>query len=60
MAVPVNQEFVIKATLYDYDSLSHDDEIANGSAPFSVDILKSAQSPISGTYGQINVRVSWF
>ena len=60
MAVPTNQEFVIKATLYDYDSLSHDDEIANGSTQFNVDILKSAQASIRGTYGEINVRVSWF
>lgn len=60
MAVPLNQEFVIKASLYDHDSVSHDDEIANGSAQFNVDILKSAQSSIRGTYGEISVRVSWF
>ena len=60
MAVPLNQAFVVKASLYDYDSLSNDDEIANGSAQFSVDILKSAQSSIRGEYGEISVRVSWF
>lgn len=60
MAVPLNQEFVIEASLYDYDPVSPKDEIANGSAQFNVDILKSAQSSIRGKYGEISVRVSWF
>ena len=60
IAVPLNRPLTIKASLFDYDRVSPNDEIANGSAELSVDILQSTQASIRGEYGEISVRVSWF
>ncbi|KAI0834614.1 ribosome-inactivating protein [Hypoxylon sp. FL0890] len=60
VAVPMDKELQIDATLYDWDSLSADDEIANGSAKFTIDLMKSASASIRGQHGDIIVRVSWF
>ncbi|KAI1138676.1 ribosome-inactivating protein [Hypoxylon sp. FL0543] len=60
VAVPMDKELTIQATLWDWDSLSADDEIANGSATFAIDLNKSASASIRGQSGEITVRVSWY
>ena len=53
-------EMEITAYLMDYDSVSPDDEIANGSVVFLVkDSGVSEKKPISGKYGSIEVNVVW-
>ncbi|KAK3935703.1 protein synthesis inhibitor I [Diplogelasinospora grovesii] len=49
-----------RAYLWDYDTLSSDDEIAKGTAEFKPEILKSVSRFIAGKYGKVEVRVSWF
>ncbi|XDG04436.1 hypothetical protein ABKA04_004051 [Annulohypoxylon sp. FPYF3050] len=60
VAVPIGDKLTVKAELWDYDSLSSDDEIANGSATFSPNIDVSTSDKINGKYGQVEVRVSWY
>ncbi|OTA86523.1 hypothetical protein M434DRAFT_15816 [Hypoxylon sp. CO27-5] len=60
VAVPMDKGFRIYATLYDWDSLSADDEIANGTAEFAIDLWKSTSATIRGKSGEITVRVSWY
>ncbi|KAI1379469.1 ribosome-inactivating protein [Hypoxylon crocopeplum] len=60
VAVPLNHQLEIDASIYDHDSLSHDDEIARGAVKFNVDIMNSSSKSIRGQYGEISVRVSWF
>ncbi|KAI1824946.1 ribosome-inactivating protein [Xylaria intraflava] len=59
IAVPVHGELKVTALLYDQDSLSPDDEIANGTAFFTPKILQSEKQTITGAYGSIEVRVTW-
>ena len=59
MAVSLNNVLKITATLYEYNKLTKDNEIANGSVQFNVDIMKSAEASIRGQSGQISVRVQW-
>ena len=61
VAVPLDEQLTIDASVYDHDSdLSPDDEIAKGAVEFNVDILSSFSQSIHGKYGEISVRVSWF
>ena len=59
VAVPMDATLKIRAHLWDYDSLSSNDEIANGTAEFRPEILRSAYQRIKGRYGEVEVRVSW-
>ncbi|OTA84419.1 hypothetical protein M434DRAFT_172717 [Hypoxylon sp. CO27-5] len=59
IAVPMTRSLRIKALLYDYDTISPDDEIANGVAVFDPLILQSENKYITGKYGKIEVRVTW-
>ncbi|KAI1415787.1 ribosome-inactivating protein [Hypoxylon sp. FL1857] len=59
IAVPMSRSLRIKALLYDHDTISPDDEIANGVAVFDPLILQSESKYITGKYGKIEVRVEW-
>ncbi|KAI0841844.1 ribosome-inactivating protein [Hypoxylon sp. FL0890] len=59
VAVPMTRSLKIKALLYDHDTISPDDEIANGIAVFDPLILQSENKYITGKYGKIEVRVKW-
>ncbi|KAI1143198.1 ribosome-inactivating protein [Hypoxylon sp. FL0543] len=59
IAVPMNRSLTIKAVLYDHDTISPDDEIANGVAVFDPLILQSENKYITGKHGKIEVRVTW-
>ncbi|RYP43057.1 hypothetical protein DL770_011851 [Monosporascus sp. CRB-9-2] len=59
VAVPINKTLAIEAALYDWDSLSADDEIAGGTIEFNVELFKSFSGTIRGKSGEISVRVSW-
>lgn len=59
IAVPVKSSLNITALLYDHDTISADDEIANGTASFTPRILQSEKKYIIGEYGKIEVRVTW-
>ncbi|KMS95649.1 hypothetical protein BVRB_006240 [Beta vulgaris subsp. vulgaris] len=53
-------ELEITAHLMDYDTISPDDEIANGKAVFLVKSAgQSDKKPIAGQYGSIEVNVVW-
>ncbi|KAI1415350.1 ribosome-inactivating protein [Hypoxylon sp. FL1857] len=60
VSAPIDKEFTVTATLYDWDSLSADDEIANGSADSTISVYQSASATIRGRSGEITVRVSWY
>uniref|UniRef100_A0A803LJ64 DUF6598 domain-containing protein n=1 Tax=Chenopodium quinoa TaxID=63459 RepID=A0A803LJ64_CHEQI len=54
------KEMEIEANLMDYDSLSADDEIANGKVVFLVkEAGVSETKPITGKHGSIEVKVLW-
>ncbi|KMT04128.1 hypothetical protein BVRB_8g185780 [Beta vulgaris subsp. vulgaris] len=54
-------KFYVHAKLYDYDYLSPDDEIANGTATFVVRSGGSSGAEyITGQDGKIQVRVQWY
>uniref|UniRef100_A0A803LJ77 Uncharacterized protein n=1 Tax=Chenopodium quinoa TaxID=63459 RepID=A0A803LJ77_CHEQI len=54
------KEMEIEAYLMDYDSVSPDDEIANGKAIFLVKASgESDKKTITGKYGSIEVNVLW-
>ncbi|KAI0387030.1 ribosome-inactivating protein [Hypomontagnella monticulosa] len=59
VAVPMGGSLKISAELWDWDSLSDDDEVAKGEVKFDVDLLKSASKTIKGDSGEISVRVTW-
>ncbi|KAI1195291.1 ribosome-inactivating protein [Nemania serpens] len=60
IAVPTTGVLTIEAVLFDYDSLSPDDEIANGKAVFEPNIGYSSEpQTIEGEYGKIQVKVTW-
>ncbi|XP_038970678.1 60 kDa jasmonate-induced protein-like [Phoenix dactylifera] len=59
VAVPLNSSLTVRALLYDHDTVSHDDEIANGTAKFPVQLSGTSQEYISGKNGKIRVRVTW-
>lgn len=59
LAVPMDASLKISAYLWDHDTISSDDEIANGTAEFKPEILKSASKFIDGQYGRVEVRVTW-
>lgn len=59
IAVPVEGSLNVKVLLYDHDTISADDEIANGTASFTPKILQSEKKYITGKYGKIEVRVMW-
>ncbi|CAH0002474.1 unnamed protein product [Clonostachys byssicola] len=59
VAVPTDGSLVITANLWDYDSLSPDDEIAAGEANFDPLYRKSENKQINGAYGKVDVQVTW-
>lgn len=59
VAVPMGGELKVSAELWDWDSLSADDEVAKGSVNFTVDLMKSTSATIKGDSGEISVRVTW-
>lgn len=59
VAVPLKSELIIRADLFDYDTLSSDDEIAKGSLNFPAKLAGEVEGFISGEYGQIKVKVTW-
>ncbi|XP_057529927.1 uncharacterized protein LOC130808469 [Amaranthus tricolor] len=59
VAVPINSNFHVRAKLYDYDSASWDDEIANGTARFKPKRYGTDVQKISGQYGEIEVKITW-
>ncbi|XP_057972817.1 uncharacterized protein LOC131160966 [Malania oleifera] len=59
VAVPLDATLIIKALLYDYDTLSSDDEIANGTAEFPAQSSGLFTKNITGKYGEIQVNVKW-
>ncbi|KAI1086519.1 ribosome-inactivating protein [Rostrohypoxylon terebratum] len=60
VAIPIDSELVVKAELWDPDSISGSSEIANGSAIFSPEIDVSQAKKIDGKHGQVEVRVCWY
>lgn len=59
IAVPMDGSLNVKALLYDHDTVSADDEIANGTVTFTPKILQSETKEITGEYGKIAVGVTW-
>lgn len=59
LAVPMDTTLKIETQLWDYDTISPDDEIANGVAELQPEILISASQSIKGVYGEVEVRVTW-
>lgn len=59
VAVSTRDALLVNAKLWDYDSLSPDDEIANGSAEFQPLYKKSESKRITGAYGEVEVQVTW-
>lgn len=59
VAVPTRGTLRVNAKLWDQDSLSPDDEIANGSAEFQPLYKKSESKRITGAYGEVEVQVTW-
>ncbi|RWA03453.1 hypothetical protein EKO27_g11651 [Xylaria grammica] len=57
--MPMTGALTINALLYNYDSISSDNEIANGKDVFKPAIGKSESQSIRGAYGEISVRVTW-
>ena len=55
----MNASLEIGANLWDQDSLSADDEIAQGTAEFKPEISKKISQFIEGRYGKVEVKVSW-
>lgn len=59
VAVPLNSQLIVRANLLDHDTLSPDDEIANGTKNFPAKLSGEVQDFINGRYGQIKVKVTW-
>lgn len=60
VAVPFDSELIVRAKLYDYDTLSSDDEIANGTAEFPARTSGIFYKSIYGEYGEVQVKVTWY
>ncbi|KAM7468900.1 hypothetical protein LguiA_007083 [Lonicera macranthoides] len=60
VVVPLNGSLIVKASLYDYDKLSGDDEIAKGSVLFPAQMSGISYNDIGGEDGnQVQVTVRW-
>ncbi|KAM7468856.1 hypothetical protein LguiA_007039 [Lonicera macranthoides] len=60
VAVPLNGSLIVKASLYDYDTLSADDEIAKGSVELPAQMSGMSFKQIPGEDGNwVTVRVYW-
>ncbi|KAM7473196.1 hypothetical protein LguiB_020439 [Lonicera macranthoides] len=60
VAVPLNGSLIVKASLYDYDTISGDDEIAKGSALFPAQMSGISYNDIGGEDGnRVQVTVRW-
>ncbi|KAJ3674627.1 hypothetical protein LUZ60_005243 [Juncus effusus] len=59
VVVPLGSSLKIVADLWDYDTLSSDDAIAQGSATFLAQNTGDVTSSIKGQYGEISVKISW-
>ncbi|KAM7473124.1 hypothetical protein LguiB_020367 [Lonicera macranthoides] len=60
VAVPLNGSLIVKASLYDYDTLSGDDEIAKGSVEFPAQMSGTSFKEIRGEDGNwVTVTVYW-
>ncbi|KAI8027926.1 hypothetical protein LOK49_LG02G02112 [Camellia lanceoleosa] len=59
VAIPQNSSLIVRANLMDHDSLSPNDEIANGTTQFPAQLSGTSQKNISGKYGEIQVKVTW-
>ncbi|KAK6230290.1 hypothetical protein QUC31_001808 [Theobroma cacao] len=58
VVAPVSSGLTITADLWDYDTLSHDDQIAKGSLHFDASVGTQAKS-IYGQYGEVEVYVTF-
>ncbi|XP_017985379.1 PREDICTED: uncharacterized protein LOC108663967 [Theobroma cacao] len=58
VVAPVSSGLTITADLWDYDTLSHDDQIAKGSLHFDAWVGTQARS-IYGQYGEVEVYVTF-
>ncbi|KLU92136.1 hypothetical protein MAPG_11083 [Magnaporthiopsis poae ATCC 64411] len=59
VAVPTTGTLLVHANLWDYDTISGDDEIAFGSVEFQPLYRKSEKKTITGECGEVEVRVTW-
>ncbi|KAJ6691031.1 hypothetical protein OIU74_015669 [Salix koriyanagi] len=60
VAVPLNGSLIVKASLYDYDTLSGDDEIAKGAVEFPAQMSGTSSEEIQGEDGNyVTVTVYW-
>lgn len=59
VAVPTTDKLLVNAELWDYDTISANDEIARGSVEFTPRYKQSESLEISGAYGKVEVRVTW-
>uniref|UniRef100_A0A6V7QQ26 rRNA N-glycosylase n=1 Tax=Ananas comosus var. bracteatus TaxID=296719 RepID=A0A6V7QQ26_ANACO len=59
VAVPTKNSLSVRAELYDHDTITPDDEIANGTADFPPLFHGTSEKNIAGKYGEIRVVVTW-
>ena len=59
VVVGMNSSLKLHLHLWDYDSLSSDDEIAKGSFTFPPDLGRTDVKWFTGQYGEVEVRVEW-
>ena len=60
VAVPLNGSLIVKASLYDHDTLSGDDEIAKGAVEFPAQMSGTSSEEIKGEDGNyVTVTVYW-
>jgi hypothetical protein len=59
VVVPLTSSIKVVADLWDYDSTSSDDPIAQGSITFVAAVSGSNTGRISGKYGVVEVKVTW-
>ncbi|RWR72707.1 jasmonate-induced-like protein isoform X1 [Cinnamomum micranthum f. kanehirae] len=60
VAVPLNRSLIVKASLYDHDTLSGDDEIAGGAVQFPAKLSGTSLKQIQGEDGNsVEVTVNW-
>lgn len=59
VAVTLGSSLVIDAKLWDQDSFSPDDEVANDTATFPAKISGTSEQDILGRYGRIKVTINW-
>lgn len=60
VAVPLDGSLIVKASLYDHDTFSGDDEIAKGAVEFPAQMSGTSSKPIQGEDGNyVTVTVYW-